>query len=121
MISIGTSRVRFAVAVVASMAFGAAATVPFAIWYDGYPAAAVVPAVLVAGAVAYLVGREARRSRRERDRARATVTALADAAPQAVVEVDGGGVVVAWSDAGDVLGHGDEDRVGQPFVDLAPD
>jgi hypothetical protein len=112
MISIAPSRWRFAAVVLAATALGAAATVPFAVWYDGYPVVAVIPGIVVVGALAWLLARHGLLPEEERARARATLAALAETVPETVAEVDDAGIVGARGAPRPARGAGAGDRRG---------
>ena len=122
MTRIATSHARLLAIALAGIVLEAAATVPFAVWHESYPALAIAPAIAGAAALAWLIGRYAVRWERERDRAVSKLGALEGMTLEAIVDVDPEGRVLAWNTAAQHLFCASlDDQVGRSVVDLGAD
>jgi PAS domain S-box-containing protein len=122
MTRIATSHARLFAIALAGIVLEAAATVPFAVWHESYPALAIAPPILVAAALAWLIGRYAVRRERERDRAVSKLGAFEAMTFEAIIDVDPEGQVLAWNTAAQHLFCASlDDQVGRSVVDLAAD
>jgi PAS domain S-box-containing protein len=114
-----TSHARLFAIVFAAIVLEAAATVPFAIWYEDL---AIVAAFVTAGVIASLIARYAGGRERERDRALSKLGALEATTSDGLIEVDSEGRVLAWNAAADhLLGVSGDDGTRRPAVDLGAD
>jgi PAS domain S-box-containing protein len=117
-----TPYMRLIAVVIAGLLLGAAATLPFAVWYDGYPLLAVAPPLAVVLVLAGFLGWRTARSERQRDRATATLTTVEATTFDALMTVDAEGHVSARNDAAEgILGASDDGRSGSAVLDLAAD
>jgi PAS domain S-box-containing protein len=122
MTRIATSHARLFAIALAGIVLEAAATVPFAVWHESYPALAIAPPILVAAALAWLIGRYAVRRERERDRAVSKLGAFEAMTFEAIIDVDPEGQVLAWNTAAQHLFCASlDDQVGRSVIDLAAD
>ena len=106
-----TTHMRLIAVVLVALLLGAAATVPFALWYDGYPWLAVAPPIAVAVVLSGFLGWRSARSERQRDRATATLETVEATTFDALMTVDADGRVSARNrGAESILGNSDGDQ-----------
>jgi PAS domain S-box-containing protein len=111
---------RFIAILLAAVALGAAATVPFLVWRDDYPLVAVAPAVAATVVLAWFLGRRNARSEREQELAAGTLAALDATTFDALMTVDAQGSVSPLNrTAAEMLGSSGEGR--RELADLAAD
>lgn len=122
MTRMSTTHMRLIAVVLAALLLGAAATVPFAVWYDGYPWLAVAPPIAVAAVLALFLGWRSTRSERQRDRATATLETVEATTFDALMTVGADGRVSARNPAAEsILGDSNGEQGGREVLDLAAD
>jgi PAS domain S-box-containing protein len=122
MTRMSTTHMRLIAVVLAALLLGAAATVPFAVWYDGYPWLAVAPPIAVVVVLAGYLGWRSTRSERQRDRAAATLETVEATTFDALMTVGADGHVTPRNrGAESILGEPNGEQGGRAVLDLAGD
>jgi PAS domain S-box-containing protein len=118
------AQLRLPAILLAALALGAATTVPFLVFSEGYPWIAAVPPIAVAVALAWLLGRRYARSKRERELVAEALAAVERTTFDALVAVDEEEAVSALNPAAEPLvapAAGEPGEATRTLADLAGD